>query len=194
VHNHGKTSIQAQPRPSRHSSPFAGHFASAIFALGFIGSGLLPIPVLAGAGSAAWPGSWARNGASSGPSAKPPVFCALVARGTLGGTALSLLQINPIKLLIFVAVINGAAAAPFVVVVVRVSGSRHIMGDYVNGDAAEIIGWLTAALMAAAAISCSPPAESPSDQATPRPRRRQLCRLYGYGLWLRVDQVRRPGR
>jgi hypothetical protein len=71
----------------------------------------------------------------------------------LGGTALSLLHINPIKPPVFVAVIDGVAAAPFLIVVMRVSSSKRIMGDYVNGNAAKIIGWLTAALMAAAAIS-----------------------------------------
>jgi len=45
------------------------------------------------------------------------------------------------------------AAAPFLVVVIGVSGSRRIMGDYVNGNAASILGWLTTALMAAAAIA-----------------------------------------
>ena len=77
----------------------------------------------------------------------------LVALGTVGGTALSLLHVNPVKLLVFVAVINGVAAAPFLVVVMRVSGSRRIMGGYVNGNAASVLGWLTAALMAAAAIA-----------------------------------------
>jgi Mn2+/Fe2+ NRAMP family transporter len=66
---------------------------------------------------------------------------------------LSLLHVNPIKLLVLVAVINGVAAAPFLVVVMRVSGNRRIMGDYVNGNAASILGWLTTALMAAAAIA-----------------------------------------
>jgi Mn2+/Fe2+ NRAMP family transporter len=81
------------------------------------------------------------------------VFYGLVALGTLGGAVLSLLHVNPIKLLVFVAVINGVAAAPFLVVVMRVSGNRRIMGDYVNGNAASILGWLTTALMAAAAIA-----------------------------------------
>ena len=83
---------------------------------------------------------------------KAPVFYGLVALGTLGGTALSVLNVNPIKLLILVAVINGVAAAPFLVVVMWVSGSRRLMGDYVNGNAAKILGWLTAAIMAVAAI------------------------------------------
>jgi Mn2+/Fe2+ NRAMP family transporter len=73
--------------------------------------------------------------------------------GTLGGTALSLLHVNPIKLLVYVAVINGLAAAPFLVVVMRVSSSKRLMGEYVNGKAAKILGWLTAAMMAVAAIA-----------------------------------------
>ena len=84
---------------------------------------------------------------------KAPVFYGLVALGTIGGTALSLLHVNPIKLLILVAVINGVAAAPFLVVVMWVSSDRRLMGDYVNGKAAKILGWATAALMGAAAIA-----------------------------------------
>ena len=84
---------------------------------------------------------------------RAPVFYGLVALGTLGGTALSLLRVNPIKLLILVAVINGVAAAPFLVVVMSVSSSRRIMGEYVNGNTAKILGWATAAIMAAAAIA-----------------------------------------
>jgi hypothetical protein len=46
-----------------------------------------------------------------------------------------------------------SAAAPFLVVVMRVSGSGRIMGDYLNGNAAKLLGWLTATLTAAAAIA-----------------------------------------
>lgn len=84
---------------------------------------------------------------------KAPVFYGLVFVGTLGGTALSLLHVNPIKLLVYVAVINGLAAEPFLVVVMRVSSSKRLMGEYVNGKAAKILGWPTAAMMAAATIA-----------------------------------------
>jgi Mn2+/Fe2+ NRAMP family transporter len=84
---------------------------------------------------------------------KAPVFYGLVALGTVGGTALSLLDVNPIKLLVFVAVINGVAAAPFLFVVMRVSSNEQIMGEYVNGKAAKILGWITALIMAVAAIA-----------------------------------------
>jgi NRAMP (natural resistance-associated macrophage protein)-like metal ion transporter len=153
LHAHHKTSIQSAAQAAAALKPFAGHFASALFAVGFIGSGLLAIPVLAGAGSVGMAGLLGKQWGFERSVRKAPVFYGLVALGTAGGTALSLLHVNPIKLLVFVAVINGVAAAPFLVVVMRVSGSRRIMGDYVNGNAANILGWLTAALMAAAAIA-----------------------------------------
>jgi NRAMP (natural resistance-associated macrophage protein)-like metal ion transporter len=153
LHAHGQTSIQSAAQAAQALKPFAGHFASAIFALGFIGSGLLAIPVLAGAGSVGMAGLLGKKWGFERSVRKAPVFYGLVALGTVGGTALSLLHVNPIKLLVLVAVINGIAAAPFLVVVMRVSSSKRIMGDYVNGNAAKILGWLTATLMAAAAIA-----------------------------------------
>ena len=55
---------------------------------------------------------------------KAPLFYILVGQGAIGGTALSLLSINPIKLLVFVAVINGVIAAPMLIVVLIVSNNR----------------------------------------------------------------------
>jgi len=49
----------------------------------------------------------------------------LCAVGTVGGMALSLLSVNPITLLVFVAVVNGVAAAPFIVVTMFVSSNRR---------------------------------------------------------------------
>jgi Mn2+/Fe2+ NRAMP family transporter len=133
--------------------PVAGRFASIIFALGFIGSGMLAIPVLAGAGSAGMSGLLGKRTGFSNSPRRAPVFYGLCAVGTVGGMALSLLSVNPIKLLVFVAVVNGLAAAPFIIVTMFVSSDRTIMGEYVNGRAAKFLGWITAALMAVAAIA-----------------------------------------
>ena len=72
--------------------------------------------------------------------------------GIGGGMTLSLLSVNPITLLVFVAVINGVAAAPFLAVTMLVSSDRGIMGTYVNGRLARILGWGTVALMTLAAV------------------------------------------
>jgi Mn2+/Fe2+ NRAMP family transporter len=153
LHSHHITNIDSAAQAAEALKPFAGHFASALFALGFIGSGLLAIPVLAGSGSVGLAGLLGKQWGFSRSVRKAPVFYGLVAVGTVGGTALSLLAVNPIKLLVFVAVINGVAAAPFLFVVMWVSSDRRIMGDYVNGKTAKILGWLTATIMAVAAVA-----------------------------------------
>ena len=68
-------------------------------------------------------------------------------------TFLSLLHVNPIALLVVVAVINGVLAAPFVAIVMLIADDERIMGDRRNGRLARTLGWLTFALMGAAAIA-----------------------------------------
>jgi NRAMP (natural resistance-associated macrophage protein)-like metal ion transporter len=132
--------------------PVAGHWSSVLFALGFIGTGMLAIPVLAGSGAAGMAGLLGKRWGFSRSVRKAPVFYGLVAVGTVGGTILSLLTSNPIHLLVLVAVINGIAAAPFLFVVMLIARDRAVMGEYRNGKVANILGWLAFALMAAAAL------------------------------------------
>jgi len=153
LHGHGVTDVGSAAEAAKALEPLAGRFAGMLFALGFIGSGLLAVPVLAGAGSVGMAGLLGKEWGFSRSLRKAPVFYGLVALGTMGGTVLSLVHINPIKLLVLVAVINGVAAAPFLVVVMLVSGNRRIMGEYSNGRVATILGWLTTAIMAAAAVA-----------------------------------------
>jgi Mn2+/Fe2+ NRAMP family transporter len=52
-----------------------------------------------------------------------------------------------------VAVINGVIAAPLLVVVLVISNDRHLMGEYVNGHWANVLGGLTFALIGVATIA-----------------------------------------
>jgi Mn2+/Fe2+ NRAMP family transporter len=133
--------------------PVAGQWASALFALGFIGTGMLAVPVLAGSGAAGMAGLLGKSWGFSRSVRKAPVFYGLVALGTVGGTVLSLTTSNPIQLLVVVAVINGIAAAPFLLLVMLISRDRTIMGDYRNGRLATWMGWAAFTLMAAAALT-----------------------------------------
>lgn len=150
---HGKTGVLSAAAAAKALQPVAGRFASAVFALGFIGSGLLAVPVLAGSGATAMAGLLRQDWGFSRSVKRAPVFYALVAFGTVGGTAFTLTGVDPIRLLVLVAVINGVIAAPFLVVVMLVSGSQRIMAGYANGKVASTIGWLTAAVMAASAVA-----------------------------------------
>jgi NRAMP (natural resistance-associated macrophage protein)-like metal ion transporter len=154
IGKHGHSvSISSPAQAAEALRPFAGRFATYVFALGFIGSGMLAIPVLAGAGSAGMTGLLGKPTGFSHNPRTAPIFYLLVIVGMVVGMMFSLLSINPIKLLVFVAIINGVAAAPFLVVTMIVAADRAIMGEHVNGKVASTLGWITAALMGAGAVA-----------------------------------------
>ena len=150
---HGMHDVSSAAEAARALRPVAGRLSTMLFAAGFIGAGFLAVPVLAGSGSAGLSGLLGRSWGFSRSPSKAPVFYGLVAAGTLGGTVLTLIGINTMKLLVVVALVNGLAAAPFLVVVMLISRDRDIMGEHRNGALARILGWLTVGLMTAAAIA-----------------------------------------
>jgi Mn2+/Fe2+ NRAMP family transporter len=50
-------------------------------------------------------------------------------------------------------VINGVVAPPLLVVVMLVANNKKVMGERTNGLFTNIVGWLAAAVMFAAAIA-----------------------------------------
>jgi NRAMP (natural resistance-associated macrophage protein)-like metal ion transporter len=150
-HGHHVT-IDSPAQAAAALKPVAGRMASYIFALGFIGSGMLAIPVLAGSGAAGLSGMLDKPTGYSLALRRAPLFYVFCVVGIGGGMTLSLLSVNPITLLVFVAVINGIAAAPFLAVTMLIASDRRIMGTYVNGRAARFLGWGTVALMSIAAL------------------------------------------
>jgi Mn2+/Fe2+ NRAMP family transporter len=60
---------------------------------------------------------------------------------------ISFFATDPISLLIFSAIINGIAAAPFLIITMLISRDKNIMGEYRNGKLAATIGWTTTVIM-----------------------------------------------
>jgi Mn2+/Fe2+ NRAMP family transporter len=150
---HGRHDIGSAAQAAAALKPLAGRLSSVLFSVGIMGAGALAVPVLAASGSAGFSGLLGKRWGFSRSPRQAPVFYGLVTLGTLGGTLLTLVGINTIKLLVYVALINGLAAAPFLVVVMLISGDRRIMHEYRNGRVARTIGWLTMLLMATAAVA-----------------------------------------
>ena len=73
--------------------------------------------------------------------------------GTLGGSLLTLTSIDPVKLLVYSALIDGILAAPFLVLVMLVSEDADTMGDFKNRNLARILGWLATLLMSVSTIT-----------------------------------------
>ena len=149
---HHITNIDSAAKAAEALRPIAGPFASLVFSLGIIGTGLLAIPVLAG--SAAYAVSetmgWKEGLNSKLMQAKG--FYAVIALATLGGLALSFSPIDPIKALVWSAVINGLAAVPIMAVTMVVVVRKDLMGDFIATPVQRVVGWLATAAMCAAAV------------------------------------------
>jgi len=81
------------------------------------------------------------------------LFYGVIIGSTLIGVLLNFVGINPIRMLVFAAIINGFLAPPLLVAIMLVANNRQIMGDRVNGRWTNILGWTTTLVMFVAAVA-----------------------------------------
>jgi Mn2+/Fe2+ NRAMP family transporter len=148
----GKTDIQSARDAAEAQRPLAGNAARVLLALGLIGSGFLVVKILTGgyAYSIAEAFDW-KLGLDKRPG-RAKGFYGIIAGCTLIGALVNFAGINPIKALFWTAVINGMLAPPLLVIIMLASNKKDILGDRRNGVLLNVLGWLTALVMAAAAI------------------------------------------
>ncbi|MFT3977666.1 MAG: divalent metal cation transporter [Sphingomonas bacterium] len=153
LHSAGKTDIQSAADAAQALKPIAGHLAFATFSLGIIGTGLLAVPVLAGASGYAVCeiGGW--NASLEHKPHRAKAFYFVIALGMALGVGIDWSPINPMKALFWSAVINGVAAVPILIGLMIVVSKRSIMGDFVASPTLKFFGWLATAVMAAAAAA-----------------------------------------
>jgi NRAMP (natural resistance-associated macrophage protein)-like metal ion transporter len=149
----GKTDIQSAADAAQALRPLAGRAAEALLAIGLIGSGFLAVPILTGSSAYAVAETFGwKHGLDSRPR-RAKEFYGLIAVSTLLGMLINFAGINPVKALFWTAVINGFLAPPLLVLILKISNDRKIMGERVNGKMLNIAGWITFAAMAAAAVA-----------------------------------------
>ena len=154
LHTAGKTDIQSSAEAAEALRPIAGAFAEVIFALGIVGTGLLAIPVLAGATAyAVGEGRRWQVGLSRKPK-EAAAFYAVLALSAGFGIALNFTPINPISALYWSAVINGVLAVPVMVLLMFMARRHDVMGKFViNKGTLYWLGWLSTAAMTLSVIA-----------------------------------------
>jgi NRAMP (natural resistance-associated macrophage protein)-like metal ion transporter len=152
LHVAGKTDIESAADAAQALRPLAGNAASVFFAIGIIGAGFLAVPVLTGSSAYAVSETFGWECSLDDKPHEAKHFYAVIAATTLVGISVDFLGINPMKALLWTAVINGVLSPPLLLIIMLVSSNRKIMGDKVNGLSATIIGWIATAVMFAAAI------------------------------------------
>jgi Mn2+/Fe2+ NRAMP family transporter len=150
---HGKHDIATAQDAAEALRPLAGNFSYILFTLGMVGTGLLAIPVLAGSSAYVASEMMSFHAGLGEPPRRAPRFYAILAAGIVVGVVLNLMRLDPIKTLFWSAVFNGVAAVPLVFAIVTIASNSKIMGKWRSSLVARCWGWLTFALMSAAAIA-----------------------------------------
>src|SRR5215469_103551 len=159
LHGNGVTNIRTAADAARallplvHTFPNAGYIAQALFATGIIGLGLLSIPVLAGSASYAVSESFQWVEGLDQKLTKAWGFYGVIIVATLIGLLLNFTGINPIKALVYAAVLNGVVAVPLIFIIALIARNKNIMGQYTSGWFSNLLVWLTFIGMGAAAVA-----------------------------------------
>src|ERR1035437_8944901 len=151
---HGITNITTAAQAAQALRPFAGNATFWLFAAGIMGMGLLSIPVMAGA--SAYAISESIGGKRQGLNTKlkqGSAFYGVIIISMLVGLGLNFIGLNPIKALIYSAVLNGIVAPIILVLVLLIASNKHVMGEWKNGKTAAGLGWFLTAMMAVSGIA-----------------------------------------
>jgi NRAMP (natural resistance-associated macrophage protein)-like metal ion transporter len=123
---HGVTQIQTAEQAAAALEPLAGRFASALFAAGIVGTGLLAIPTLAGSAAYALCESVDWKEGLDRKLAEAPRFYGVIAASIVVGVAMNFLGIDPIRALYASAILNGLAAPPLILMMLVLSNSAAV--------------------------------------------------------------------
>jgi NRAMP (natural resistance-associated macrophage protein)-like metal ion transporter len=151
LHVHGKTDINSAAEAAEALRPIAGPFASFLFSLGIVGTGLLALPVLAGSAAYGvgeafrWPVGLDRKAREA------KAFYSVLAVATLIGLGINFTKLDPIKALVWSAIINGITAAPVMCFMMLLASRPKVMGKLTLPFYLKALGWLATAIMGLAA-------------------------------------------
>jgi Mn2+/Fe2+ NRAMP family transporter len=133
--------------------PIAGEHAFLLFSLGIIGTGMLAVPVLAGATAYAVSDTFGWRQGLDRKLSRAKGFYGIIAFATLGGVLLDFTPIDPIKALFWSAVINGVIAVPIMVVMMLMATRAEVMGPFVIKRRLKFLGWLATTVMALVVVT-----------------------------------------
>lgn len=132
--------IQSAGQAAQALQPLAGHWASYIFALGVIGTGLLAIPVLSASASYALSEAFGWKEGLYRKFKQAHGFYGVITFATLLGLMINFVGINPIKALIWTAVLNGVVTPPLILIIVKIANDKKVMGKHINGLWSNLFG------------------------------------------------------
>ena len=145
--------VQTAADAARALEPIAGPYAKYLFSVGVIGAGLLAIPVLSASTAYCVGGlfGWRRGLGRAVNNA--PQFYIVLALAILVGVQLAVVNVNPVRALFYSQVLDGIIAPVLVTLLVVITGSRRLMGDFVSGRVLRTLGWCAVGVLTMADLA-----------------------------------------
>jgi len=148
----GKTNIETGADAAQALRPLAGDLAGVIFAVGMIGTGLLAVPVLAGASAYAVSETFGWQSGLDEHWRRARPFYGVIALATHVGLVIPFTGVKPIDALFFTSSLNGVAAPFLLVVIMLAARNRKVMGTHTIGPVLTALGWIVTVAMFAALL------------------------------------------
>ena len=139
--------------PLVHSFPNAGFLSKFIFSIGIIGLGFLAVPVLSGSAAYAVSEAFNWNASLDYKPKQARGFYGVIAVATIIGLTINFVGIDPVKALVYSAVLNGVAAVPLLYLILKIAKNEKIMGEHKSGPLSNSLLWVTFIAMGAAAVA-----------------------------------------
>lgn len=152
LYQSGITNIRTAADAALALKPFAGNLAFLLFAFGIVGVGLLAIPVLAGSASYAMSETFGWKFGLYRKLKRATSFYGVIITAVGLGVLLNFLGVDPIKTLIYSAVLNGIISPIILFFIVKISAQEGIMGEFKNKKIANILGWTIVGFLSVVSI------------------------------------------
>lgn len=152
LHENGVLAINTVEDAAKALRPLAGEMAYVLFAIGVVGISFLAIPVLAGSVSyiIAETAGWKEGLNKTFHEAREFYFVMIIS--TLIGLIIQLAGVDPVKALLYTAVLYGVTAPVMIGIILHICNSKKIMEEYTNTPAVNIVGGIALLLMTASAL------------------------------------------
>ena len=145
---HGITNIGTADQAARALKPIAGNFAGLLFALGIVGTGALAVPVLAGSTGYALAETFHWHEGLSKSLRKAGAFYVVIICSMVVGLLMNFIGLNPIKALVYSALLNGLAAPPLILLMLILGNRVKAVHGYRSGRVSNALVGIAFLLMA----------------------------------------------
>jgi Mn2+/Fe2+ NRAMP family transporter len=159
LHRNGVINVETAADAARALEPLvdtfsnAGLWAKVIFAFGIVGLGLLSVPVLSASASYAVSEAFSWKEGLNLKFKKAHGFYGVITVATVIGLMINYIGVNPIKALIFTAVINGVVSVPLLFLINKIASDEKIMGEHKSGGLSKFFLWLTFVIMLLSSVA-----------------------------------------